>query len=134
VNLLVFFSVFLLLPILIALVVFTIYQANIIKKLTLKTDNNYMELERILKEMAEKIENQQKVVYGLHIRSDRLEKRLNNKESIDLITKKTAQSIEEVINLYKQGYDIKTIASKLHRGDQEIELILKRFDENRANL
>lgn|GEM_PF-3314851 len=133
-NLLVFFSVFLLLPILIALVVFTIYQANIIKKLTLKTDNNYMELERILKEMAEKIENQQKVVYGLHIRSDRLEKRLNNKESIDLITKKTAQSIEEVINLYKQGYDIKTIASKLHRGDQEIELILKRFDENRANL
>jgi len=134
VNLLVFFSVFLLLPILIVLIVFTIYQSNIIKKLTLKTDNNYMELERILKEIAEKIENQQKVVYGLHIRSDRLEKRLNNKESIDLITKKTAQSIEEVINLYKQGYDIKTIASKLHRGDQEIELILKRFDENRANL
>ncbi len=133
-NLLVFFSVFLLLPILIVLIVFTIYQSNIIKKLTLKTDNNYMELERILKEIAEKIENQQKVVYGLHIRSDRLEKRLNNKESIDLITKKTAQSIEEVINLYKQGYDIKTIASKLHRGDQEIELILKRFDENRANL
>lgn len=132
-NLLSLSLVFLLLPFIILLILLTVYQINIMRKFIHNFENRYELLKHSLQEISGKIELQQKLLNSLGIKSDHLEKRLNNKESIDLITKKTAQSIDEVISLYKQGYEVKAIAGKLHRGNQEIELILKRFSEDRAN-
>jgi len=132
-NLLSLSLVFLLLPFIILLILLTVYQTNIMRKFIHNFEDEYKLLKHSLQEISGKMELQQKLLNNLSIKSDHLEKRLNNKESIDLITKKTAQSIDEVISLYKQGYEVKAIASKLHRGNQEIELILKRFSEDRSN-
>lgn len=132
-NLLSLSLVFLLLPFIILLILLTVYQANIMRKFIHNSEDEYKLLKHSLQEISGKIELQQKLLNNLSIKNDHLEKRLNSKESIDLITKKTAQSIDEVTSLYKQGYEVKTIASKLHRGNQEIELILKRFSEDRSN-
>ncbi len=132
-NLLSLSLVFLLLPFIILLILLTVYQANIMRKFIHNSEYEYKLLKHSLQEISGKIELQQKLLNNLSIKNDHLEKRLNSKESIDLITKKTAQSIDEVTSLYKQGYEVKTIASKLHRGNQEIELILKRFSEDRSN-
>ncbi len=106
------------------------YQMSIVKKLRQSIKNNDNISKRSFALLDKKIELQNININNLSKKSNNLEKRLNNQDSIKFAPKTAA--ISDVVGLYKKGYSIKTISDKLHRGRQEIDLILKRFkDDNK---
>ncbi len=106
------------------------YQMSIVKKLRQSIKNNDNISKRSFTLLDKKMELQNIHINNLSKKSNSLEKRLNNQDSIRFAPKTAA--ISDVVDLYKKGYSIKTISDKLHRGRQEIDLILKRFkDENK---
>ncbi len=109
------------------LILIAAYQISIIReiKYSIKTNNNM--LKQSSKLLDEKLELQNININVLNKKNNHLEKRLNNQESIMFMPKVAAAS--DVIDLYQKGYSIKTISDKLHRGRQEIDLILKRFQD-----
>lgn len=109
------------------LILITAYQISIIREIKYSIKNNNNMLKQSSKLLDEKLELQNININVLNKKNNHLEKRLNNQESIMFMPKVAAAS--DVIDLYQKGYSIKTISDKLHRGRQEIDLILKRFQD-----
>jgi len=109
------------------LIFITAYQISIIREIKYSIKNNNNMLKQSSKLLDEKLELQNININVLNKKNNHLEKRLNNQESIMFMPKVAAAS--DVIDLYQKGYSIKTISDKLHRGRQEIDLILKRFQD-----
>lgn len=109
------------------LILITAYQIGIIREIKYSIKNNNNMLKQFSKLLDKKLEIQNININDLHKKNNHLEKRLNNQESIMFMPKVAV--VSDVIDLYQKGYSIKTISDKLHRGRQEIDLILKRFQD-----
>ncbi len=109
------------------LILITAYQISIIREIKYSIKNNNNMLKQSSKLLDEKLELQNININVLNKKNNSLEKRLNNQESIMFMPKVAV--VSDVIDLYQKGYSIKTISDKLHRGRQEIDLILKRFQD-----